>query len=227
MNERLFNMGLLIGLLVGPTAIGEDADGSEGKELVIRCANLVYGPNKTSVCFSNAFLKQINRDSNIETLPRFIAVGLDSAELYKYPFAVMTGEGDFQLTEAQRQNMREYLIQGGFIIASAGCSSEPWNASFEREIKEVFPEIKMQHLESDHPVFHTIYDVSRSKYQSGKSHLPDLRGFELDGKISLIWSPDGLNDTGNVGPDCCCCGGNEIKSAKQLNVNILAYALTH
>ena len=123
--------------------------------------------------------------------------------------------------------MREYLIQGGFIIASAGCSSEPWNASFEREIKEVFPEIKMQHLESDHPVFHTIYDVSRSKYQSGKSHLPDLRGFELDGKISLIWSPDGLNDTGNVGPDCCCCGGNEIKSAKQLNVNILAYALTH
>ena len=43
----------------------------------------------------------------------------------------------------------------------------------------------------------------------------------------LILSPDGLNDTANAGPSCCCCGGNEIKSAKEINVNLLAYALTH
>ncbi|MEK6238367.1 MAG: hypothetical protein N2C14_26925 [Planctomycetales bacterium] len=43
----------------------------------------------------------------------------------------------------------------------------------------------------------------------------------------LIFSPDGLNDTGKVGGNCCCCGGNEILNARQINVNLLAYALTH
>ena len=50
---------------------------------------------------------------------------------------------------------------------------------------------------------------------------------EIDGKIVLIFSKDGLNDTGKVGGNCCCCGGNEIKNARQINVNLLAYTLTH
>ncbi|MCA9307730.1 MAG: hypothetical protein KDA16_14465 [Phycisphaerales bacterium] len=25
---------------------------------------------------------------------------------------------------------------------------------------------------------------------------------------------------------CCCCGGNEIRNARYINANILAYALT-
>jgi len=82
-------------------------------------------------------------------------------------------------------------------------------------------------LDADHPIFHTVYDVTSSKYKSGSQKLPVLKGLEVDGKIVLIWSPDGLNDTANAGPNCCCCGGNEVKSAKLLNVNILAYALTH
>jgi len=40
----------------------------------------------------------------------------------------------------------------------------------------------------------------------------------------LIYSPDGLNDTGTM-HGCCCCGGNEIKNSQKVNANILAYAL--
>jgi hypothetical protein len=42
-----------------------------------------------------------------------------------------------------------------------------------------------------------------------------------------VFSADGLNDTGNAGGGCCCCGGDEITNAKLVNVNLLAYALTH
>ena len=192
----------------------------------VRCANLIYGENKTSVCFSSEFLSQIMRDSHVRTDPRLAPVKLESAELYQFPFAVMTGEGGFTLTQPQRDNLRSYLSNGGFIVASAGCSSGPWSSSFQSEIAKVFPELKLARLELSHPVFHTVYDIDRldCKKSSGQAHL---EGLEIDGKIVLIFSSDGLNDTSKAGGNCCCCGGNEITNSRQVNVNLLAYALTH
>jgi len=192
----------------------------------VRCANLIYGDNKTSVCFSSEFLSQIQRDSHVHTNPRLAPVKLEATELYQFPFAVMTGEGDFTLTGPQRESMRCYLSNGGFIVASAGCSSGPWSSSFRAEIAAVFPMLKLTRLDPSHPVFHTVYDIDRldCKKSAGEAHL---EGLEIDGKIVLIFSSDGLNDTANAGGKCCCCGGNEITNSRQVNVNLLAYALTH
>lgn len=192
----------------------------------VRCANLVYSNNKTSVCFSSEFLAQIKRETHIQTNPKLVAVKAESAELYQFPFAVMTGEGAFTLTKVQRDSLRNYLSNGGFIVASAGCSSPPWNNSFQSEIQTIFPELKLARIDLTHPLFHTVYDINRldCKKSSGQAHL---EGLEIDGKIVLIFSSDGLNDTGKAGGNCCCCGGNEITNARQVNVNLLAYALTH
>ncbi|MFV0443153.1 MAG: DUF4159 domain-containing protein [Planctomycetaceae bacterium] len=192
---------------------------------VVNCANLVYGLNQSSVCFSSEFLSQVNRDTHIRTLPRLIEAHLESVDLFQFPYAVMTGEGPFTLTPEQRRNMRDYLQAGGFIVASAGCSSQPWRESFLREIAVVFPELSLQRLEFSHPIFHTVYDIDELKCKG--SHRAQLEGLEIDGKIGLIFSADGLNDTANAGGNCCCCGGNEIKNSRQMNVNMLAYTLTH
>lgn len=194
---------------------------------VVRCANLTYGANKTSECFSDKFLEQAGKDTNIRTHRRFIPVKLDSRDLYRHPFAIMTGEGKFKLTEAQRRNMRRYLSRGGFIVASAGCSSPEWNDSFRSEMKKIFSDLEMKRLNATHPVFHSVYDITTSKHKRGSSRLPHLEGLKMDGRLVLIYSPEGLNDTANAGENCCCCGGNEVKDAKRLNINLLAYALTH
>ncbi len=216
---------LMVGLAVDHAlAVSSHVESEPG---TVRCANLTYGNQKTSVCFSDQFLKQIQRETNIKADDTFHPVNLESIELFEFPFAVMSGEGSFTLTDAQRENMRDYLLNGGFIIASAGCSSKPWNASLQREIELMFPDHELTRLTVEHPIFHTVYDVESSKYKSGGEKFPQLEGLEIDGRTALIWSPDGLNDTANAGGNCCCCGGNEVKSARLLNVNILAYALTH
>lgn len=194
---------------------------------LVRCAKLVYANNKSSVCFSDEFLQLIADETHIATHPELVSVKSDSGELFDFPFAVMTGEGAFNLTEPQLDNLRTYLTYGGFVIASAGCSSKDWNRSFGQVVGQLFPEVELVTLDAEHPIFHTVYDITSSKYKSGGAKLPELRALELDGRVVMIWSPDGLNDTANAEPNCCCCGGNEIKSARQLNVNILAYALTH
>ncbi len=66
---------------------------------VIRCANLVYSHNKSSVCFSDEFLADVQARTYIKTNRRFIPVKSGSADLFNYPFAVMTGEGAFTLTQ--------------------------------------------------------------------------------------------------------------------------------
>ena len=53
-----------------------------------------------------------------------------------------------------------------------------------------------------------------------------LEGLGIDGRIVLIYSAEGLNDTPNV-KGCCCCGGNEIKNCHEINANVFAYCLTH
>jgi hypothetical protein len=73
----------------------------------------------------------------------------------------------------------------------------------------------------DHEIFHTVYDVKELKTHGGQARL---EGLALGGKIVLVYTSDGLNDTATM-HGCCCCGGNEIANSQQVNANILAYAL--
>ena len=103
---------------------------------IVQVANLVYAGIKSSQCFSDHFLVQAEKESAISTSRRFHAVKLASDELYKFPLVIMTGEGTFQLTDAERQNLRRFVERGGFLLASAGCSSHEWDRSFRREMAE-------------------------------------------------------------------------------------------
>ena len=219
---------LVIGLNINTSQADDTTQAPESG--VVACANLIYGHGKkvkTSVCFSDKFMAEAERVANIKTLGRFVTVRSESPDLFKHPFAVLTGEGPWAFTDEQRENVKEYLSHGGFILASAGCSSKQWAKVLRSEMAKMFPNVEMKKLEADHPAFHTVFDITSSRYKRGENKLPDLWGLDLDGRTVLVFSPDGLNDTDNAGKNCCCCGGNEVKSAKLINVNLLAYALTH
>ena len=53
-----------------------------------------------------------------------------------------------------------------------------------------------------------------------------LEGIEVNGRIVMIHSKEGLNDVSNA-EGCCCCGGNEILSCIQVNVTLFTYALLY
>ncbi len=225
--------GFLVAAVVATAALSVTPPGhkyytanQDSRQGVTQCANLIYGHGKSSVCFSDEFLAQIQKDTNIRTNRRFCPVKLQGEQLYQYPFAVMTGEGAFTLTATQRRNLRSYVTRGGFLVASAGCSSSPWNASFRSEIHKIFPNLKLKKLPMSHPIFKTVYDIKTLKTKK-KTRTTYLEALEVDGKVVLVYSQEGLNDTRNAGPGCCCCGGNEILNALNVNANLLAYALTH
>jgi hypothetical protein len=200
------------------------AGSSEVREDVVKCANLIYAGSKSSVCFSDKFLTTVEKETNIASDKKFTPVKVATTELFDYPFAIMTGEGTFALLEQERKNLKSYLVRGGFLLASAGCSSTDWDRSFRREVKQLFPDRKLNKIAMDHALFKTIYDIKGIKLKNGGT--TQLEGLEMEGRIVLVYSAEGLNDTPNV-KGCCCCGGNEIKNCHEINANILAYSLTH
>ena len=191
---------------------------------IVQVANLVYSGTKSSQCFSDHFLAKAEKESAISTSRRFHAVKLSSDELFSFPLVIMTGEGAFTLPDRERENLRRYLERGGFLLASAGCSSQEWDRSFRREMARLFPETPLRPIGMEHPVFHTVYEINQLKAKHGKPK--PLEGIHLGSRLCVVYSQDGLNDTPHT-QGCCCCGGNELTNAVQINVNILAYALLY
>jgi len=198
-----------------PHQTGGEPDG------VVQVANLVYAGTKSSRCFSDHFLIKAEKETTISTSRRFHAVKLASESIYEFPLLIMTGEGDFQLTDEERQNLRRYVERGGLLLASAGCSSPEWDRAFRREMAGVFAKQQLQAIPMTHPVFHTVYEIP----SLSPGERP-LEGISIGGRLGVIYSQDGLNDS-HATPGCCCCGGSENPNAVQINVNILAYALTY
>lgn len=196
------------------------------QDTLVECANLIYAGTKTSTCFSDKFLATTQRETNIEAQRRFEQVKLSGDDLFNYPFSVMTGEGQFRLMEQERINLKSYLTRGGFLLASAGCSSQEWDQSFRAEMKRIFPDLKLVKIPKDHKIFGTVFDITQIKLKKSSGEGV-LEGLEMDGRIVLVYSSEGLNDTANAGGGCCCCGGNEIKNSQEVNVNIFTYSVTH
>lgn len=196
---------------------------SGGFDSVVQVANLVYAGTKSSRCFSDHFLVKTEKETTISTSRRFHAVKLIDKSLYNYPLVIMTGEGVFQLSDSERESLRKYIEQGGFLLASAGCSSPEWDRSFRREMSIIFADRKLETIPMKHPIFSLIYEIKKLKASHGQPQ--PLCGIRIGGRIGVIYSPDGLNDTSHT-TGCCCCGGNELANAIEININILAYALT-
>lgn len=212
--------GAALLLLFAQTFAGTVEEGSK-----VKCANLVYAVNKSSVCFSDRFLRRLELESNIRTDSKFARVKLSSNDIFQYPFAIMTGEGGFSLTEKERVQLRYYVLHGGFLLASSGCSDPAWTRSFRSEMTKIFTDQRLTTIPLSHPIYRTMHTI-KSIHTTHNNKGTNLEGLTFKGKIGVVFSPDGLNDTSHA-ENCCCCGGDEVDQAEYINVNILSYALLH
>lgn len=216
---------LLAGALCagGATVGGAASDDARSQEGLVSVAMLSYAGGATSRCFATGFLQATAQRTAINVDQSFTPVDLDSGDLFLHPFAIMTGEGAFELSDREVERLRDYLSRGGLLLASAGCSNADWIVAFRRAMERVFPGRAIAELPADHEVFGTLFDLSDLRTKKRQPAL--LYGLELDGRLAVVFSPQGLNDTDDAGNGCCCCGGDEVREAKLVNANVLAYAL--
>jgi hypothetical protein len=216
-------MKLTILALCAITAAASAAFG-QGDAPKLQCGNLIYAGNKSSTCFADHFLSSVNKETTLRVTPHFKPVRLDADALYEYPFCVMSGNDAFSLTSKERGQLRKFLTKGGFLLASPGCSDADWDKSFRREIQICFPEYPMHKIPMSHPMFSIVNTITRLEEEHGRQ--VSLEGLEINGRLVLVYSKEGLNDVAHAS-GCCCCGGDEIADPEEVNVNVFTYAVLY
>ena len=108
----------------------------------------------------------------------YATVEVGSAELFNYPFIHMTGHGNVVFSDAEAENLRNYLLAGGFLHIDDNYGMDPY---VRPAMKKVFPELEFIELPYEHPIYHQQFDF--------KEGLPKIH--EHDGKpaqgFGLIW----------------------------------------
>jgi hypothetical protein len=207
------------------TALGAPVpEAPRNSGLPLQCGNLIYAGNRSSVCFADRFLTDVAAQTTLRVNKKFNPVRLDADALFDFPFCVMSGNEHFSLNQKERQQLRKYLVQGGFLLVSPGCSDEKWDQSFRQELKVVFPDYPLQKIPMTHPIFSVVNRIPRLTEKHGKP--VSLEGLEINGRLVLVYSKEGLNDVEHAS-GCCCCGGNEILNPEQVNVNVFTYAVLY
>ena len=83
------------------------------------------------------FIWQLRKQTNIDAAPREKIIEVGAAELFNYPFAYMLEVGSLRLSWSEAENLREYLLRGGFIFIDDFHGEREWRW-FYNEFKKDF-----------------------------------------------------------------------------------------
>ena len=108
-------------------------------------ANPTALPNLASFCKQKLY-------SNFEL--DYATVDVASAEIFDYAFLHMTGHGNVVFSDAEAENLRTYLISGGFLHIDDNYGMDPF---IRPAMKKVFPELDFVELPYDHPIYNMNY----------------------------------------------------------------------
>jgi hypothetical protein len=159
-------------------------------------------------------------------------VRLDKADLLEYPFLYLTGHDDFKLSDEEVENLRRYLLSGGFLFADACCGRAGFDAAFRREIARVLPNSKLDRVSGSHAVFSVFYKLDKLEFtEYTRSREPDretldLYGVSLGGSTVVLYSPQAVG-TGWRGFDLPFSDGLTSRDSLKFGVNTVVYAMTH
>ena len=81
--------------------------------------------------------KFCNKELNMNLNPDYATVDIGSAEIYNYPFLFLTGHGNIVLSDEEAENIRTYLLSGGFLLIDDDFGIDPF---IRPTLKKIFPD---------------------------------------------------------------------------------------
>jgi len=146
------------------------------------------------------------------------------SQLFEFPFVIMTGHGNISFSENDTENLRKWLLRGGCLYADDDYGMDE---SFRREIKKVFPELKLTELPAAHPIFDAYYSLPAGtpKIHKHEDKRPQTFAiFDETGRLMVLYTyetniTDGWSNAHDDPP-------NVRQQAFKMGVNILHYLFT-
>jgi hypothetical protein len=152
-------------------------------------------------------------------------VKASDTRIFDFPFVYMTGHGNIRFSDTEINNLRLWMLRGGFLYADDDYGMDN---SFRREIKRIFPERELIEIDSSHPLFTSYYD-----YSSGlpKIHVHDDKPpqafamFDDDGRMMMLYTYETNISDGWADPDTHDNPPQLRQIALRFGLNIIHYMM--
>lgn len=167
---------------------------------------------------------------------------LSDSNIFKQPFLYMTGNtAIFQFTDTEKENLGEYLREGGFLYAEeirkadeegslVGANAGVEGTIFDRQFKDLMRDPKVlgtdgsrwQRVTKDHGLFYSFYEFADGPPKGGApgGNVFDLEMLEIRGRVAVVFSD--LNISWYWGDP----QADARERGLQFGVNLIVYALT-
>ena len=176
--------------------------------------------NKTSM---PNLIRYCNQNIGTNIFPEEDVVEIGSPDLFNYPFVHLTGHGNILLSQQEVDNLRNYLLAGGFLHADDNYGLDKF---FRREMKRVFPELDFVELSFSHPIYHQKFNFNNGlpKVHEHDGKSPQGLGLIYKGRLVCFYSYE--CDLGNGWEDADVHNDPEAvrRNALQMGANIIQFA---
>lgn len=176
-------------------------------------ANPTALPNLVKYCNKNL-------ETNIATETPYVEVG--SPDIFLYPYLHMTGHGNVVFSAAEVENLRTYLMSGGFLHIDDNYGMDKF---IRVELLKVFPENQLVELPFTHAIFHQKYDFNGlPKIHEHDGKRPQAFGIIVDGRLVCLYTYETDLSDGWENAEVHHDAENKRIQALQMGANILMYA---
>ena len=133
-----------------------------------------------------------NIDTAINEKPETVTPG--SIDLFDYPFVHMTGHGNVYFSPEEAENLREYLLSGGFLHIDDNYGMDQY---VRKEIVKIFPNKELKELPGNHPIFNEFFKFPNGipKIHEHDGLPPQAFGIFEENRLMLLYTYE--TDLGN------------------------------
>ncbi len=179
-------------------------------------ANPTAVPNLVRFC---------NEQMGMDIDPEVPEVEVGAPDIFTYPWLDITGHGNIVFSAQEAENLRTYLIGGGFLHISDNYGLDPF---VRPQMKRVFPELEFVELPFAHPIYHQKFDFPHGLPKIHEHDGKPPRGFGLIWEGRLVCFYDHECDLGDGWEDPDVHGDSEAIRLKalQMGANIVRYVFS-
>ncbi|MCF8715134.1 DUF4159 domain-containing protein [Joostella atrarenae] len=164
-------------------------------------------------------------NNNIHTTisPKPVTVEAGSTDIFLYPFIHMTGHGNVFFSDKDAENLRNYLLSGGFLHIDDNYGMAPY---LKKEIPKIFPDKELKEIPTSHPIFNETYTFSNGlpKIHEHDGKRPQALGIFNDNRLVLLFTFESDLGDGWEDPEVHNDPDNVRQKALQMGANIIQYA---
>ena len=225
----LLNLGKILGvLLISIAALSFEWSSNKGEEASYQIAVLKY--NGGGDWYSNPtslpnLVKYCNQNLNMNIDEDIANVDVGSLDIFNFPFIHMTGHGNVVFNTQEAENLRLYLLSGGFLHISDNYGMDKF---IRVEMKKVFPELEFIELPFNHKIYHKEFDFKKGlpKIHEHDNKAPQGFGLIYEGRLVCFY--DFECDLGDGWEDAEVHNDSEEarKKALQMGANIISFAFS-